>query len=318
MLRRTNNQDSAYRCFLTDEKDPDLIVVPQASKVTLASGTIRLQIIQQFSQGFIFDAGCLLRCTQIAHIIMSRHMNDNGALEWSHDPFDADLNDETQQDAENTLEESCGADRITLSNDLLKTGAQFDNESTDFTNPVFTPFDPHGHRIPELDHMTYEDRTRQRFQTPGSSMRLPQEDRLMPETSASNYFPPGQHDSRFYFLLPMSYTSIEQSHSPASIRIPIARTTPTSLPNTGPQSPLLSSATSVTTASSRDGSGVCPECGDKVSNAAKLVDRNKNVNRHMRERHGQPVNCPECDQTFPRPSNMQRHFNNTHRGRSED
>lgn len=96
------------------------------------------------------------------------------------------------------------------------------------------------------------------------------------------------------------------------VATPFAWTTPTSLPNTGPQSSLLGHMTSAGTVSSLDGSGVCPECSNKVSAAKKDEDRNKNVRRHIRERHGQSVKCPQCGQTFSRPSNMKRHITNTH------
>ena len=274
------------------------------------------KFIQHLSQGVIIEAGCLLRCTQIANIITSRQMNDEEAPKWNYDPFDADLKDETRQDAENRLEESFGADQITLPNPFFAMGAQFDDESTDCMSPVPASFNLHGHSIPEPDHMTYEDQTRQQFQTPGSFIQLSPEDRLTPETLASSYFRLGQQDPRHYFSSSTPCTSIEQSLSPAST--PIAGTTPTSLPNTGPQSSLLSHTTSAATATSLDGSGVCPQCGYKVSAAAKLEDRNKNVRRHERERHGPPVKCPECGLTFPRPSNMKRHITIVHEGRSID
>ena len=238
----------------------------------------------------------------IAHIIPSRGMDDNETPEWHYDFFEQDLQNETRQDAENTLEESCGADQITLSNPFFAMGAQFDNASTD--------------RIPELEPMTYEDLTRQQFQTPGSFMQSSQEDLLRPETLTSSYFSLGEHDPRHYFSSPIPYTSIEQFHSPAST--PITRTRPTSLSNMGPQSSLLSHTTSAATAGSLDGSGVCPECGYKVSTAEKAKHRNDNVRRHIRERHRQSVKCPQCGQNFTRPSNMDRHITIVHKGHSSN
>ena len=290
------------------KRDPNLIVVPQASKVTPASGTIRLEVHPAVTTWHYFRGWMLAE--MYAHIVASRGMDDNDAPKWDYDPFDGDLMDSTMKDAPDMLEESCGADRITLPTPLLGTGAQFDDKATDYMNPVSAPFDPHDRRIPELDHMTYEDQKRQQFQTPGRLMQSSQEDRLTPETSVSNYFPLGQHGPRHYFSSPTPYTSIEQSHSPAST--PFARSTPISPPNTGPQSSFLSHTTSAGTVSSLDGSGVCPKCGHKVSAAEKAENRNKNVGRHIRERHGQSVKCPQCGQNFTRPSNMKRHITEIH------
>ena len=251
-----------------------------------------------------------------AHIVASREMDDNEAPKWDYDPFDADLKDKTRQDAANTLEGSRRADRMTLPTPLLGTGAQFDHESTECMNLGSTPLDTHDRRIPELDHMTHEDQTRQQLQTPGSLMQSSQEDRLTPERSVSNYFSVGQHNSRHYLLSSVSLTSVGKSHLQAST--PIAKTTPTSLLNTGPHSSLLSRTTSAATASSLDGSGFCPKCGYKVSAAEKPENRNKNVRRHMRERHGQSGTCTECGQTFSRPSNMKRHITDIHKGHLND
>ena len=287
----------------------------QASKVISASGTICSEFIQQLLQGVIVEPGCPLRCTQIANIITSRHMNDNAAPAWNHDPFDEDLKDDIR--TENTSEKSYGADQATLLNSFSGIGAQFDKISTSYMNSASTPLSPHYHRMLELDHMSYEDQTGQRFQTPGRFTQSSQGDRLTPITSASTHFLLGQHDPRHYFSFATPNTCIGQSHSLAST--PIARTTPTSLLNTGLKSSLLSHTISAATTGSLDGSGVCPTCGSKVSAAEKAVNRNKNVRRHIRERHGQnPVECPECPQTFPRRSNMMRHVNEIHKLRSKD
>ena len=252
----------------------------------------------------------LAKTYAIAHIIASRGVNDNEAPKWDYDPIGGILQEEAGQEAANTLEECFGANRIPLATSLLGTGAQFDEESTDSMNPVSAAFDPRDPRIPEFDHITHEDQECQQFQTPGGLMLSSQEDRLTPEILVSNYFPPGQHDSRHYSSSPNPYTSIGQSLTP--VATPFASTTPTSLPNTGPQSSPLSHMTSAGTVSSLDGSGVCPECGYKVSVAKEDEDRNKNVRRHMREKHGQSVKCPQCGQNFSRPSNMKRHITNTH------
>ena len=53
-------------------------------------------------------------------------------------------------------------------------------------------------------------------------------------TSTLDYFPLGQYNPRHHFSSAIPYTSIGQSLSP--VAIPFAWTTPTSLPNTGPQS----------------------------------------------------------------------------------
>ena len=75
-----------------------------------------------------------------AHIVSSRDIDDNEAPKWDCDPYDADLEDETRQDAGKTLVKSCDVDRNTLPNPFLGTGAQFDDKSTDFMNPVSAPF----------------------------------------------------------------------------------------------------------------------------------------------------------------------------------
>ena len=232
----------------------------------------------------------------IAHIIASRGVNDDEAPRWDYDPISGILQEQAGQEDANILEECFGAPLVTS---LLGTGAQYDKEST-----------ARDHRIPELDHMTHEDQECQQFQTPGGLMLSSQEDRLTPETLGSDYVPPGQDDPRQYYSSPLPSTSIGQSLTP--VTTPFALTTPTSLPNTGPQSFSLSPMTSAGTVSSFDGSGVCPECSYKVSVAKEDGDRNKNVRRHMREKHGQSVKCPQCGRNFSRPSNMKRHITNTH------
>ena len=238
----------------------------------------------------------LAKTYAIAHIIASRGVNDDEAPEWDWDPIGSVLQEETGQEAANTSEECFGAPLVTF---LLGTGAQYDEEST-----------ARDRRIPELDHMTHEDQEGQQFQTPGGLMQSSQEDRLTLETLGPDYFPPGQDDPRHYFSSPIPSTSVGQSLTP--VTTPFASTTPTSLPNTGPQTSPLSHMTSAGTVSSLDGSGVCPECGYKVSVAKEDEDRNKNVRRHLREKHGQSVKCPQCGQNFSRPSNMKRHITNTH------
>ena len=330
--------------------DTNLIVVPQASKATPTSGTISLEVHPAVITGRYFRGWMLAE--MYAHIVASRDIDDNEAPKWDHDPFDddlknetredaantleescgadqsiasrgmddneaptwdydpidEDLKDETRQDAANTLEESCGADQSTLPSPFFGMGAHFDDEFDDESTDLLS----------ELDHMTNEDQTRQHFQRPGSFMQSSNEALLRPETSASNYFLPGQHGPRHYSSSPIPYTSIEQSHSPASTSI--ARTAPTSLLTTGPQSSLLSHTTSAATTSSLDGSGVCPQCGYKVSTAEKPKDRNNNVNRHMREQHrqGQSVKCPEGDHTSQRSSNEGRHIRLVHQRHSND
>ena len=196
-------------------------------------------------------------------------------------------------------------------------GAQFDRIPTSYMNSASTPPNPHYHRMLELDHMSDEDQMGQRFQTPGRFTQSSQGDHLTPIISASTHFLLGKDDARHYFLLAAPNTSIGQSHSLAST--PIARTTPTSLLNTGPKNSLLGQTTSAATTVSLDGSGVCPTCGSKISAAKTAENRNKNVNRHMRERHGpKRVECPECSQSFPRRNNMMRHVNEVHKRRSKD
>ena len=236
----------------------------------------------------------LAKTYAIAHIITSRGVNDDEAPEW--DPISGILQEGTGQEAANILEECFGAPLVTS---LLGTGAQYHEEST-----------ARDRHIPELDHMTHEDQECQQFQTPGGLMLSSQEDRLTPETLGSDYFPPGQDDPRHYFSSPIPSTSIGQTLTPVTTTF--ASTTPTSLPNTGPQSSSLSHVTSARTSSSLDGSGVCPQCGCKVSAAKKAKYRNNNVRRHIRERHRQSVKCPQCGRNFTRLSNTERHITETH------
>ena len=283
--------------------------------MVLASGTICLEFIQQLLQGVIVEPGCPLRCTQIANIITSRDVNDNADLEWKHDYFDEYLKDNTR--TENTSEKSYGADQTTLPNSFSGMGAQFDKIPTSDMNSASTPPNPHYHRMLELDPVSDEDQTSQRFQTPERFTQSSQGDRLTPITSASTHFLLGHDDPRHYFSLTTPSTSIGQSHSLVST--PIAQTTPTSLLSTSLKSSLPGNTTSAATTGSPDSSGVCPICSDKVSAAKNAKDRKKNVNRHMRETHrGKRVECPECAQTFRRPSNMMRHVKDIHKRRSGD
>ena len=158
--------------------------------------------------------------------------------------------------------------------------------------------------------MTYEDQELQQYQTPEGLMQPSQEDLLAAQPLVSLHFPLRQHDPRHNSSSSIPNTSIGQSLS--SVSTPFAWTMPTSLPSTGPRSSLPSHTTTTGTGSSLDGSGVCPECGHKVSVAKKEEDRNKNVRRHMREQHGQSVKCPQCGKDFSRPSNMRRHITDTH------
>ena len=297
------------------KQDPDLIVVWQEFKVISASGMIALEFIQQLLQGVIVELGCPLKCTQIANIITSRHVNDNAAPEWNHDYFDEYLKDDTR--TENTSEKSYGADQTTLLNSFSGMGAQFDETPTTYMNSASTPPNPHYHGMPELDHISGEDQTGQRFQTPGRFTHSSRGDHLTPITPASTHLLLGQDNPRHYFSFATPNTSIGQSHSLVST--PITRTTPTSLLNTDLESSLPGHTTSAATTGSLDGSGVCPTCGSKVSAAKTAEYRNKNVNRHMREKHKQKrVECPECPQSFPRRHNMTRHVNEVHKRRSED
>ena len=252
----------------------------------------------------------LAKTYAIAHIIASRGVNDDEAPKWDYDPIGGDLQEETGQEAADTWEDCFGVERIPLSTPLFGAGAQFYHESTNSMSPVSAGFAPHDPHIPELDHMASQAQERQQFQIPRGPMQSSQEDRLTPETSALNYFPLGQHDPRLYLSSPIPYTSVGESLSPVST--PFAWTAPTFPPNTGTQSSLLSHVTSAGTSGSLDSSGVCPDCGYKVSTAKEARVRNNSVRRHIRERHGQSVICPQCGQNFTRPSNMERHITEVH------
>ena len=252
----------------------------------------------------------LAKTYAIAHIIASRGMNDDEPPKCDHDPIGAELQEGTRQEVANTFERHFGAERIPLTTSLLGTGAQFDYESTGSRDPVSALIDPYNRRIPELDHMRYEDQQCHQFQTPGGLMQSSQEDFLAAQTLLSISFPLRQHHSTQNSSSPMPNTSIGQCLSPVST--PFASATPTSQPNNGPQDSLPSQTTTIGTGSSLDGSGVCPECGHKVSVAKKEENRNNNVRRHMREHHGQSVKCPQCGKDFSRQSNMRRHITDTH------
>ena len=226
----------------------------------------------------------LAKTSAIAHIIASRGMNDDEPPKCDHDPVGGELQEGTRQEAANTFEGHSGAERIPLTTSLLGTGAQFDYESTGSRDPVSALIDPHNRRIPELDHMRYEDQQCQQLQTLGSLMQSSQEDLLAAQTLLSITFPLRKHHSTQDSSSPMPNTSIEQPLLPVSTHF--ASATPTCQPNNGPQGSLPSQTTTIGTGSSLDGSGVCPDCGCKVSVAKKEENRNNNVRRHMREHYG--------------------------------